>query len=79
MIDSQVTESFSSLENLTLFMNAVSANFDGVENLAIAPKSLQVTYNTMQYAGPISILVIFGIPLIIMIYGFTRWWKRRKA
>ena len=79
MIDSQVTESFSSLENLTLFMNAVSANFDGVENLAIAPKSLQVTYNTMQYAGPISILVIFGIPLIILIYGFTRWWKRRKA
>ena len=79
MIDSQVTDSFSSLENLTLFMNAVSANFDGVENLAIAPKSLQVTYNTMQYAGPISILVIFGIPMIILIYGFTRWWKRRKA
>ena len=32
------------------------------------------SYNTMQYAGPISILVIFGIPLIILIYGFTRWW-----
>lgn len=79
MIDSQVTDSFSSLENLTLFMNAVSANFDGVENLAIEPKSLQVTYNTMQYAGPISILVIFGIPLVILIYGFSRWWKRRKA
>lgn len=79
MIDSQVTDSFSSLENLTLFMNAVSANFEGVENLAIASKSLQITYNTMQYAGPISILMIFGIPLMIVVYGFTRWWKRRKA
>jgi hypothetical protein len=79
MIDSQVTDSFSTLDNLTLFMNAVSANFDGVENLAIASKSLSVTYNTMRFAGPISLLVIFGIPLVILIFGFTRWWKRRKA
>ncbi len=79
MIDSQVTDSFSTLENLTLFMNAVTNNFDGVQNLAIASKSLEVTNNTMQYAGPISLLIIFGIPLIIVIYGFSKWWKRRKA
>ncbi len=79
MIDSQVTDSFSTLENLTLFMNAVTNNFDGVQNLAIASKSLEVTNNTMQYAGPISILIIFGIPLIIVVYGFSKWWKRRKA
>jgi ABC-2 type transport system permease protein len=79
MIDSQVTSAFSSLENLTLFMNAVSCNFDGVQNLAIEAKSLEITYNTMRYAGPISLLIIFGIPAIILIYGFSRWWKRRKA
>lgn len=79
LIDSGVTDSFTSLENLDLFMNSVSANFDGVENVAIEAKSLEVTYNTMQHAGLISLLVIFGIPAVILIYGFLTWWKRRKA
>lgn len=79
MINSQITDSFTNLDNLTLFMNAVSANFDGQENLAIPSKSLQVSYNTMRFAGPISLLLIFGIPVIILIFGFCKWWKRRKA
>lgn len=79
LIDSGVTDSFTSLDNLDLFINAVSANFDGVQNVAIEPKSLEVTYNTMRYAGLISLGVIFGIPAIFLIYGFLIWWKRRKA
>lgn len=79
LIDSGVTDAFTSLENLDLFMNSVSANFDGVQNVAIEAKSLEVTYNTMQHAGLISLLVIFGIPAVILIYGFLTWWKRRKA
>ena len=79
LVDSQVTDTFASLENTDLFMNAVSCNFDDVENVAIEPKSLEVTYNTMQHAGLISLCVIFVIPAVILIYGFMRWWKRRKA
>ena len=79
MIDSQITDAYSTLENLDLFMNAVTANFDNTKNVAIKAKSLQVSNNTMQHAGLISILTIFGIPLVILIYGFMRWWKRRKA
>lgn len=79
LIDAQVTDAFSTLENLTLFSNAVAANYDDMENVAIEPKSLEVTYNTTQHAGVISIAVIFGIPLVILIYGFLRWIKRRKA
>lgn len=79
LIDSQITETFATLENTDLFMNAVSANFDDVENVAIEPKSLEVTYNTMQHAGLISLCVIFVLPAVILIYGFVRWWKRRKA
>lgn len=79
LIDSQVTNAFPTLENLDLFMNAISANFDDVENVAIEPKSLEVTYNTMQHTGVIGLLVIFGIPSVILIYGFVCWWKRRKA
>lgn len=79
LIDSQITDAFSTLENLTLFLNAVSANFDDVQNVAIAPKSLEITYNTMQYAGFISIAVIILLPAAVLIYGFVNWWKRRKA
>ena len=79
MIDSQITDTYTTLENLDLFMNAVTANFDKAKNVAIKAKSLEVSNNTMQHAGIISILTIFGIPLVILIYGFMRWWKRRKA
>lgn len=79
MIDSQITDTYTTLENLDLFMNAVIANFDKTKNVAIKAKSLEVSNNTMQHAGIISILTIFGIPLVILIYGFMRWRKRRKA
>lgn len=79
MIDSQLTETFTTLENTTLFMNAVTANFDGVENLSIEPKSLAVQYNTIQHVGLLSLFAIFGIPLVILAGGFTIWFKRRKA
>lgn len=79
IIDSQITDYFSTLENLTLFSNMVTANFDGVQNVAIQPKSLEITYNTMQHVGIISFAAIIGIPLIILAYGFRQWLKRRKA
>lgn len=79
MIDSQVTDSFTTLENLTLFMNAVNSNFDDVSNVSIAAKSLTVEYNTVKYAGAFSLLVIFGVPLIVLITGLAVWWKRRRA
>lgn len=60
-------------------MNAVTANFDGVENLSIEPKSLAVQFNTIQHVGILSLIVIFGIPLLILIWGFTVWYSRRKA
>lgn len=79
MIDSQLTETYTTLENTTLFMNAVTANFDGVENLSIEPKSLAVQYNTIQHVGLLSLFAIFGIPLIILAGGFSVWFRRRKA
>ena len=60
-------------------MNAVAANFDGVQNLSIEAKSLGVEYNTVQYAGAFSLLMIFGIPAVILIGGFVVWFRRRRA
>lgn len=78
LIDSQITDTFTTLENTTIFMNAVTANFDGVENLSIEPKSLSIEYNTVQHIGVFSLLVIIGIPVLILVVGFVVWFKRRK-
>lgn len=79
LIDAQITDSFPTLENTKLFMNAVTANFDGVENVSIEPKSLTVERNTVQHGGVFSILLIFILPLAILIGGFIVWFRRRKA
>lgn len=79
LIDQNITDTFPQLENTQLFMNAVSANFEGVQNLSIEAKSLSVEYNTVQYAGLFSLFMIFGIPAAILIGGFVVWFKRRKA
>ena len=79
LIDSQVTGAFANLDNLTLFMNMVTANFDEVENLAIESKSLSTTYNTPLHTGSISMVTIFVVPLAILVLGFVVWMRRRKA
>ena len=79
IIEASITDTFTTLENTTLFMNAVTANFDGVENISIEPKSLAVEYNTVQHAGLFSLAVIIGLPLLIVISGFVVWFRRRRA
>lgn len=79
LIDQQITNTFTQLENTTVFMNAVTANFDGVQNLSIEAKSLGTEYNTVQHAGVFSLLVVFGVPAVILIGGFSVWYRRRKA
>lgn len=79
LVDSQITDTFTQLENTTLFMNVVSSHFEDVQNISIEPKSLEVEFNTVQHGGLFSLLVIFGIPLVILISGFVVWYRRRKA
>lgn len=78
LIDEQITSSFSSLENLTLFTNSVTASLDNADNVSISPKSLEVSYNTIAHPGPFSILVLFVIPVGLIIGGFIVWFKRRR-
>ena len=42
-------------------------------------KNLETKNNTIQHAGLFSLLVIFGIPAVILIAGFSVWFRRRKA
>lgn len=79
MIDSGITDQLTTLDNLTLFVNSVTENFDDVDNVAIEAKSLGTEQNTPLHAGGFSILVIFVIPAAILLIGFAAWWRRRKA
>ena len=79
LIDQSITDTFQQLENTQIFMNAVTANFEGVQNLSIEAKSLGTEYNTIQHTGVLSLLVIFGIPAVILIGGFVVWFRRRRA
>lgn len=78
LIDEQITSSFSSLENLTLFTNSVTACLNNADNVSISPKSLEVSYNTIAHPGPFSILVVFVIPVSLIIGGFIVWFRRRR-
>ena len=78
LIDEQITSSFSSLENLTLFTNSVAACLNNADNVSISPKSLEVNYNTIAHPGPFSILVVFVIPVGLIIGGFIVWFRRRR-
>ena len=78
LIDEQITSTFSSLENLTLFTNSVTASLDNADNVSISPKSLEVSYNTIAHPGPFSILVVFVIPVGLIIGGFIVWFRRRR-
>lgn len=78
LIDEQITSAFSSLENLTLFTNAITENLDDANNISVSPKSLEVSYNTIAHPGPFSILVIFVIPLALIVGGFIVWFRRRR-
>ena len=78
LIDEQITSSFSSLENLILFTNSVTASLDNADNVSISPKSLEVSYNTIAHPGPFSILVVFVIPVGLIVGGFIVWFRRRR-
>lgn len=79
LVDESLTKAYSTLENNTLFMNAVTSNFDEVSNVSIEAKSLSTTYNTMKHVGISTLIVIVGVPVVVLIGGFVTWFKRRKA
>ena len=79
LIDQSITDTFPQLENTQIFMNAVTANFEGVQNLPSRQRALAQSIITMQHIGLLSFLVIFGIPAVILIGGFVVWFRRRRA
>jgi len=78
LIDPSITDAFTNLSNLTLFLNSVSVGFEEISNISIAPVSLEEPYNTVTTAGLWSLLFIAVIPLTLLICGSVRALRRRK-
>lgn len=79
LIDESLTGSFSNLDNKTMFMNVLSSAVGNDQDTVVEAKSLQVQYNTVQHGGFISVMIIFVIPVIFLVIGFTVWYRRRKV
>lgn len=78
LIDEGLNRTFSNLSNLEIFMNAVTWNFDDVENVSIPAKSLDIPYNTIPMGGLYALLFIVVIPVAVLAAGFVIWMKRRR-
>jgi len=79
LIAEAITDQYSQLENEKLFMNIVNNHFDNAGNVVISAKKLGISYNTMQYTGISTLVVILVVPAVLLLYGFFTWLKRRKA
>lgn len=77
-ISGDILTNYPSLANQTLFLNAITAALEGVDNLSISAKSLSVTYDTFQNPGLWSTCFTVILPLGILLAGFIFWLKRRK-
>jgi ABC-2 type transport system permease protein len=78
LIDPAITDAFSNVANLDIFMNAVTADYKEASGISVKPKSLEVSRNTIKNAGLWSTLLILIIPIILLAGGFMYWLKRRK-
>lgn len=79
LIQSQITDSFTNLANTEIFMNAVTANFDEMENISIPTKSLEITYNTVQNPNTWGMIMIGVIPIGLIVAGLIVWIRRKRA
>ena len=77
-IDEQITSTFANMSNLSIFLNAVLANFDGISGVSIGAKSLSIPQNTLPNANLWMLVFIVFIPIIIVAIGLVYWTKRRK-
>ncbi|MFI3213743.1 MAG: Gldg family protein [Eubacteriales bacterium] len=78
IIDESIISTFVSLDNATLFMNSVMANFDGATNISIESKVITEQYNVVDDASLYNALFIVIVPVLVLTGGFMVWFRRRK-
>ena len=79
LLDEQILTNFPNLANADAFLSILTWFLDGVDNVSVESKSLQVTYNTVTNSAVWSVLLIFVIPLAALLGGLIIWIRRRRA
>ena len=78
LINTDVTNSFTNVDNVDLFIHSATVGFDDVSAISVEPVSLLTPTNTITTGGIWGLLFILVIPAALLIYGFVRWMHRRK-
>lgn len=78
LINSDIYNSFSNVDNVDLFMDTATVDFEDVSAISIEPVSLLTPTNTITSGGIWGLPFILVIPAALLIYGFVRWLHRRK-
>ena len=78
LINSDIMNSFTNIDNTNLFMSSATCGFQDISTFNISPVSLQEPTNTITTGGIWAILFIFVIPAAVLIFGFVHWMRRRK-
>lgn len=78
LLSDDITGSFTSMANLTIGLNAVTANLSDISAISIPAKSLSVTYNTITGYRIWGVIFIGIIPVGLIALGLAVWLRRRK-
>lgn len=78
LINSDLTQNFTNIQNTDLFMSSATCGFQDISSINIGPVSLSEPTNTVTTGGIWAILFLFVIPVAVLIFGFVRWMHRRK-
>lgn len=78
IINENLLTAYSNISNAEIFLNALTADFSDITSISIEPVSLEVTYNTVTSQSFWGLWLVFIIPLGVLIFGFVKWFIRRK-
>ena len=78
LLDETILTAYSSLYNLDVFINALTAGFEDVSGVSIEAKSLETTYNTITNGTMWGMLFLVVIPLVTIVGGLVFWIRRRR-
>lgn len=78
LTNTDITQSFTNLDNPTLFMKCATAGFQDVSSVVIPAVNLSDPVNTVTTGWLWAILFILVLPAAALIAGFVRWMRRRR-
>lgn len=77
-IDDTITTTYPNMANIDVFINALTSNMSSIKAVSIPPTPLTTSLNTITQAKPISIILMYVLPLLIIVYGIVYCVRRKR-